>query len=281
MRGGAVDAAGAKWSWHKSINWPWRQYRLPADYWVDSPYVVLELSESWDRIEDPGGASRPLRTASWCAAWLPRCIPSGRSRSRCRPVEASPPERSRATGWAARLRLRDRYLEDSPVAPPASLDRLHDLGRVRGHDRRPQGVEWPRQSGGARGRWPGGSHRGLSLRLYNPQSRQWSLNFSNSRTGTLSPPAIGEFKDGRGEFFAQESLDGRAILVRFVISDITPTSGRFEQSSRPMAARPGRSTGSRRTLGCQARRTRRPSERKETLSDKVEPCPGRSSPRSG
>jgi hypothetical protein len=29
-------------------------------------------------------------------------------------------------------------------------------------------------------------------------------------------------------FFDQETLDGRAILVRFVISDITPNSCRFE-----------------------------------------------------
>ena len=77
---------------------------------------------------------------------------------------------------------------------------------------------------------PSGHIEGLSLRLYDPQSRQWSLNFSNSRTGTLSPPVIGEFKDGRGEFYGQESIDGRAVYVRFVISDITPTSAHFEQS---------------------------------------------------
>jgi len=77
---------------------------------------------------------------------------------------------------------------------------------------------------------PAGHLQALSLRLYNPQSRQWSLNFSNSNGGTMSPPTIGEFKDGRGEFFSQESLDGRAILVRFVISVIAPDSCRFEQS---------------------------------------------------
>lgn len=77
---------------------------------------------------------------------------------------------------------------------------------------------------------PSGRLEGLSLRLYNPASRQWSLNFSNSAGGTLSPPVIGEFTNGRGEFYAQETLNGRAILVRFVISDITPTSARFEQA---------------------------------------------------
>ena len=77
---------------------------------------------------------------------------------------------------------------------------------------------------------PAGRIQGLSLRLYNPESRQWSLNFSNSRSGTLSPPTIGEFRDGRGEFFNQETLNGRAILVRFVILRLTPDSCRFEQS---------------------------------------------------
>jgi hypothetical protein len=77
---------------------------------------------------------------------------------------------------------------------------------------------------------PGGHFEGLNLRLYNPQSHQWSLNFSNSNGGILSQPTIGEFKDGRGEFFDQETLNGRAIFVRFVISDITPDSCRFEQA---------------------------------------------------
>lgn len=75
-----------------------------------------------------------------------------------------------------------------------------------------------------------GRIEGLSLRLYNPAARQWSLNFSNRQGGTLSPPTIGEFRKGRGEFFAQETLNGRAILVRFVISEITPDSCRFEQA---------------------------------------------------
>jgi hypothetical protein len=70
----------------------------------------------------------------------------------------------------------------------------------------------------------------LSLRLYDRESRQWSLHSASSGAGTVSPPAIGEFKDGRGEFYSKESLDGRAILVRFVISDITPSSCRFEQA---------------------------------------------------
>jgi hypothetical protein len=77
---------------------------------------------------------------------------------------------------------------------------------------------------------PAGRIEGLSLRLYNPQSRQWSLNFANSASGSLTIPSIGSFKNGRGEFYAQETLNGRSIFVRFVIYDITPNSARFEQA---------------------------------------------------
>jgi hypothetical protein len=76
---------------------------------------------------------------------------------------------------------------------------------------------------------PNGHFEGLSLRLYNPQTHQWSLNFSNAASGTVAQPTVGEFKNGRGEFYDQETLNGRAILVRFVISDITANSARFEQ----------------------------------------------------
>ena len=75
-----------------------------------------------------------------------------------------------------------------------------------------------------------GRFQGLNLRLYDPQSRQWSLNFANANGGGLTTPTIGEFKNGRGEFYSQETFNGRAILVRFVISDITPDSCRFEQA---------------------------------------------------
>jgi hypothetical protein len=75
-----------------------------------------------------------------------------------------------------------------------------------------------------------GHIQALSLRLYNPASHQWSLNFSNSTGGTLGQPTIGEFRNGRGEFTDQETLNGRAIWVRFIISDISQSSVRYEQS---------------------------------------------------
>ena len=75
-----------------------------------------------------------------------------------------------------------------------------------------------------------GHIEGLSLRLYNPDSHQWSLNFSSSASGTLSTPTVGQFQDGRGEFYDQETLNGRAIYVRFIISDVHADSAHFEQA---------------------------------------------------
>ncbi|HEY7638976.1 MAG TPA: hypothetical protein VH814_04565 [Steroidobacteraceae bacterium] len=77
---------------------------------------------------------------------------------------------------------------------------------------------------------PAGAIEALSLRLYNPDSRQWSLNFSNSRIGTMTMPAIGEFKNGRGEFYNQDTLDGRSIFVKFVIHCESRDVCHFEQS---------------------------------------------------
>jgi hypothetical protein len=77
---------------------------------------------------------------------------------------------------------------------------------------------------------PAGHLELLTLRLYNPESHQWSMNISSSATGVLAPPAVGGFEGGRGEFFDQEKYDGRSILVRFEVSVLTPTSCRFEQA---------------------------------------------------
>jgi hypothetical protein len=77
---------------------------------------------------------------------------------------------------------------------------------------------------------PAGHIEGVGLRLYNPQSHQWSLNWANSGDGTMNQPMIGEFKNGRGEFFDQETFNGRAIFARNRFSDITPESSRFEQA---------------------------------------------------
>jgi hypothetical protein len=73
-----------------------------------------------------------------------------------------------------------------------------------------------------------------TLRLYNPTTRQWSIYLVDVDNGTLdTPPVVGGFNGKRGEFFHQENLKGRTILVRYVWLDLSPKSARMEQSYSP------------------------------------------------
>lgn len=75
-----------------------------------------------------------------------------------------------------------------------------------------------------------GRIQGMTVRLYDPKSHQWRIYWANRKWGTLDPPMIGEFKDGRGEFFNQELFEGRGIYVRFIWSGITENACRWEQA---------------------------------------------------
>ncbi len=77
---------------------------------------------------------------------------------------------------------------------------------------------------------PAGHIEGLGLRLYNSETRQWSINWASRSDGVLQPPMSGKFKDGRGEFYDHESFDGKAIFDRNSFFDITQNFIRFEQA---------------------------------------------------
>ena len=73
-----------------------------------------------------------------------------------------------------------------------------------------------------------------TLRMYNPATRQWSIYLVDLDNGTLdAPPVVGGFSGKRGEFYHQELLKGRTILVRYVWLDLSPNSARMEQSYSP------------------------------------------------
>jgi hypothetical protein len=76
-----------------------------------------------------------------------------------------------------------------------------------------------------------GHLKGQTLRLYNPESRQWSIYLVDLDKGTLGlPPVVGGFTGNRGEFYDQEVWKGRAILVRYMWLNISPKAARMEQA---------------------------------------------------
>ncbi|MFJ5272418.1 hypothetical protein [Streptomyces sp. NPDC088358] len=73
--------------------------------------------------------------------------------------------------------------------------------------------------------------KGLTLRLFDPATRVWSLNWSSSRSGKLFPPVTGAFgSEGRGVFHGDDTYDGKDVRVRFVWSGISATTARWEQA---------------------------------------------------
>ena len=87
---------------------------------------------------------------------------------------------------------------------------------------------------------PGGAYRAISLRAYDPARPVGDLVARRPEPGQLDPPVVGGFADGVGTFIAEDTFDGRPILVRFVWSDITADAAAGSRRSRRTAARPGR-----------------------------------------
>ncbi|UXY22913.1 hypothetical protein N8I84_32575 [Streptomyces cynarae] len=72
--------------------------------------------------------------------------------------------------------------------------------------------------------------KGLTLRLFDRETEQWSLNWSSSTSGKLFPPVIGRFDGDRGEFHGDDTYDGKDVRVRFVWSGVSPAAARWEQA---------------------------------------------------
>jgi hypothetical protein len=74
------------------------------------------------------------------------------------------------------------------------------------------------------------SYEGASVRVFDPVSRQWSIYWADNVRGQLFPPVFGSFADGIGRFFGDDEHAGQPVTARFIWSEITPDSARWEQA---------------------------------------------------
>lgn len=56
---------------------------------------------------------------------------------------------------------------------------------------------------------------GMSLRLFNPKTRLWSIYWADSNEGILQPAVLGSFENNVAHFFTKDTLIGKKILVVF------------------------------------------------------------------
>ena len=154
--------------------------------------------------------------------------------------------------------------QDTPTAAPAAnLSGLHDFdflaGAWRVHhrklkDRLAGSREWVEFEGTCVMRplmggmsnvddntldVPGGAYNGVGLRSYDAKSGLWTIWWLDSRnpSADLDPPVRGRFENGVGTFYADDTLRGKPIRVRYMWSHITKTTARWEQAYSPDAGK--------------------------------------------
>jgi NIPSNAP len=77
----------------------------------------------------------------------------------------------------------------------------------------------------------GSPFEGITLRLFNPATGEWSIHWADTaRARTLLPPMVGRFIGGVGEFYGDETVDGKKVLCRFLWTRPTGDSARWEQA---------------------------------------------------
>ena len=78
---------------------------------------------------------------------------------------------------------------------------------------------------------PGGAYRAVTLRSFDPESKQWAIWWLDGRMPhRIEVPMIGGFGGDGGTFYADEVIGGQPVRVRFLWSDITATSCRWQQA---------------------------------------------------
>src|SRR5512142_691375 len=121
-------------------------------------------------------------------------------------------------------------MEHSPQEAAPSPDWLEGMGGVRWHLCHAQGMGRPRRTRRFETNSPSGRVEGLTLRTFNPKTQQWFLTWVNSKDGLITPPQVGSFKNGQGEFYGQDTLNGKVIYVRFIWSKTNTNRPHFEQA---------------------------------------------------
>lgn len=76
----------------------------------------------------------------------------------------------------------------------------------------------------------GNPFEGMTLRLYDPETRLWSMYWSDTVSGKLQTPTIGSFEGDIGWFYDRDTFDGQDIIVAFKWDKSDPNSPTWSQA---------------------------------------------------
>jgi hypothetical protein len=78
---------------------------------------------------------------------------------------------------------------------------------------------------------PEGAYRAAAFRSLDVASGNWAIWWLDGRSPHhLDTPVIGRFEAGQGNFYAEDTLDGRPIRVRFLWLPRSADAARWEQA---------------------------------------------------
>ncbi|MEP7372896.1 MAG: hypothetical protein ABI675_05860 [Chitinophagaceae bacterium] len=71
---------------------------------------------------------------------------------------------------------------------------------------------------------------GMTLRLFNPATRLWSIYWADGNVGVLDPPVLGSFYNAIGEFYGGDVFNGKKIIVKFKWDKTDPVKPVWSQA---------------------------------------------------
>ena len=74
---------------------------------------------------------------------------------------------------------------------------------------------------------------GMSLRLFNPKTRLWSIYWADSNLVVLDVPQAGSFDGNIGKFYARDLFEGKEIIVQFKWDKTIPSAPVWSQAFSP------------------------------------------------
>lgn len=71
---------------------------------------------------------------------------------------------------------------------------------------------------------------GVTLRLFDLETKQWAIHWADTTRGRLDPPLYGTFENGVGTFYGDDTHAGQPVRVRFLWRDLGPAGATWEQA---------------------------------------------------
>jgi hypothetical protein len=74
---------------------------------------------------------------------------------------------------------------------------------------------------------------GMTLRLFNPKTRLWSIYWADTSSGVLDSPVVGSFENRVGFFFTKDMFQGKEIVMAFCWDATDPDNPVWSQAFSP------------------------------------------------